>query len=114
MTTEEAHTIGSDAEMIKKKEDKGWAEASVGSSQGPVIDRHPIRGSGSPWEDQLCRSLLQYDTARTVSLVIDLGASDPLWADQIALCGGFRYKVVILVPSVQLHGAFHLPHKLAR
>lgn len=54
MTTEEALTIGSDAEMIKKKKDKGWAKRSVGSSQGPVIGQASHLGKRVSFERISC------------------------------------------------------------
>lgn len=77
-------------------------EASVGSSQGSVIGQASHPGKRVPLRGT---TVLQYDMVRAMSLVIDLGASDPLLVDQIALCCGLRYKVVTLVTSVLLHAA---------
>lgn len=77
-------------------------EANVGFSQGSVIGQASHPGKRVPLRGT---TVLQYDMVRAMSLVIDLGASDPLLVDQIALFCGLRYKVVTLVTSVLLHAA---------
>lgn len=50
------------AKMIKKRKTRDGAKRMLRSCQGPIIDRHPIWGSGSPCEDQYAqKKYLQCD-----------------------------------------------------